>query len=154
MIPASAIQRLPWSGGDGIALLSRDESLTTAPSIHSLPFQRFPITAGSAQEHEHAMDILRQLRQGVRWWARLIEKQSGSPPGATAWLLWYEQLAGVPSHDPTSPSTVCCSRRRRGFSRLVYAALWTGCINWRRLIRDCFSGASKSILNIRIGAGF
>jgi hypothetical protein len=117
MIPASAVQRLPWSGGDGIALLSRDESLTTAPSIHSVPFQRFPITAdsliGSAQEREHAMDILRQLRQGVRWWARLIEKQSGPPPGATAWLLWYEQLAGVPSHDPTSPSTVWLQSQER-----------------------------------------
>src|SRR5688572_14128194 len=68
--------------------------------------QPFPITTqsliGSPQACERALDVLHRIRAGVTWWAKVIQKQAGPPPGATAWLLWYQYAAATPSLVPSS----------------------------------------------------
>jgi hypothetical protein len=119
MIPARAIQTVPLTRA--IAVLARVPNFASAfagtPWAPS-PFNPFPVTLqtliGSPQECERALSVLRQIRLGVIWWARVIQKQTPSPR-ASAWVLWYEELVATPSMDTATAGLL----RRRSEKRWI-----------------------------------
>ena len=77
MIPARAIQTVPSTRGIGVLARVPNLTSTWAGTAWTLsPFIPFAITPqtliGSTQECERAIGVLRHIRSGVTWWARLI----------------------------------------------------------------------------------
>jgi hypothetical protein len=119
MIPARAIRNVP--SNRAIELLARVPNLTSpwagTPQTLS-PFNPLAISEqtliGSPQECRRALEVLSEIRSGVTWWARLIQKQTPTPQ-ASAWLLWFEETVVTPSLDPAAPGVF----RRRSEERWI-----------------------------------
>ena len=95
---------------------------------------------GSPQECERALGVLRRIRDGVTWWAKVIQKQAGPPPGATAWLLWYQHAVATPSLVPWSSAVMSQAGPERWLLTIGIPRLMDGLHLWdtspdRQLLR-------------------